>query len=366
VRPDRPRATGAAWLLVVAVLAAGPARAAEPTTGERAIAESLYDRARRQMEEGQVTAACDSFAESQRLDPGTGTLLNLASCHEAAGKLATAWVEFREAIAALRHDKRADRLRYALDHVAAIEPRLAYVTLSVPESAQGHAPVVTLDGRVLGPAAWGVEVPIDAGWHEAVAQFDTGGPWRATIKVRDGQRRRLDVPSQVERAGVRIVDVDDGVPLSSGRASAGFSPPPPNDPPERPGEAGAPGRPSRVAGLVVGGAGILALGVGAYAGWKASDLWSQRNQACPMDACTEEGAARGSRAQSAATVATWTVVGGVVALGAAALLLLWPSSTGPAGKTARAESRDGTLANARLGGAIGADGSARLILEGTF
>jgi len=363
VRSRRARATGALGLLAVAVLAAAPARAAEPTTGERAIAESLYDRARRQMEEGQVTAACDSFAESQRLDPGTGTLLNLASCHEAAGKLATAWVEFREAIAALRHDKRTDRLRYALDHVAAIEPRLAYVTIAVPESAQGHAPVITLDGRVLGPAAWGVEVPLDAGWHEAVAQFDTGGPWRATIKVRDGQRRRLDVPSQVERAGVRIVDVDDGIPLSSGRASSGFSPPPPNDPPERPGEVGAPARRSRVAGLVVGGAGILALGVGAYAGWKASDLWRQRNQACPMDACSAEGAERGARAQSAATVATWTVVGGVVALGAAALLLLWPHAAGPAaGQT----SREAALANARLGGVIGADGSARLMLEGTF
>jgi len=353
-------------MVAVALVAASSARAAEPTTGERAIAESLYDRARRQMDEGQVTAACDSFAESQRLDPGTGTLLNLASCHEAAGKLATAWVEFREAIAALRHDKRADRLRYALDHVAAIEPRLAYVTISVPESAQGHAPVVTLDGRVLGPAAWGVEVPIDAGWHEAVAQFDAGGPWRATIKVRDGQRRRLEVPSQVERAGVRIVDVDDGVPISAGHAPAGFSPPPPNDPPDLTTEAGSPHRRLRAVGLVAGGVGILALGVGAYAGWQARDLWRQRNQACPMEACTADGVRMGSRAQSASTVATWTVVGGVVALGAAALLLLWPAPPGPPGKTARTEARGGALASARLGGAVGPDGSAHLTLEGTF
>jgi len=365
VRPTRARATGAV-ALVIAALAAAPARGAEPTTGERAIAESLYDRARRQMDEGQVTAACDSFAESQRLDPGTGTLLNLASCHETAGKLATAWVEFREAIAALRHDKRTDRLRYALDHVAAIEPRLAYVTISVPESAQGHAPVVTLDGRVLGPAAWGVEVPLDAGWHEVVAQFDTGGPWRATIKVRDGQRRRLDIPSQVEMAGVRIVDVDDGVPVSSERASPRFSPPPPNDSSELAAEGGASRPGSRVVGLVAGGAGILALGAGAYAGWRARDLWRQRNQACPMDTCTEEGARMGARAQSAATVATWTVVGGVAALGAAALLLLWPSPPRSVGKTSRSESGERALANARLGGMVGSDGSARFTLEGTF
>src|SRR4051812_45864063 len=98
--------------LVAIVTLRASARATEPTTGERAIAESLYDRGRRQMNDGQVTTACETFAESQRLDPGTGTLLNLASCHEAAGKLASAWVEFREAIATLRHEKRTDRLRY--------------------------------------------------------------------------------------------------------------------------------------------------------------------------------------------------------------------------------------------------------------
>jgi len=117
---------------------------------------------------------------------------------------------------------------------------------------------------------------------------------------------------------------------------------------------------------VAGGAGVLALGVGAYAGWKARDLWRQRNQECPMDACTKEGVESGSRAQSAATVATWTVVGGVVALGAAALLLLWPDASEPAAKMSHAEARDRALAHARLGGAIGADGSAHLTLEGTF
>jgi len=165
---------------------------------------------------------------------------------------------------------------------------------------------------------------------------------------------------------VRIVDTDDGLPISSAPPAARFSPPPPNDPPELRADTGAPPRRSRAAGLVAGGAGILALGVGAYAGWKARDLWHQRNQACPMEACTAEGVRMGSRAQSASTVATWTVVGGVVALGAAALLLLWPSSPGPPGKVAVTESRDGALPTARWGGALGADGSAHLVLEGTF
>src|SRR5439155_12298885 len=144
---------------------------AESATADRAIAERLYDRGRGQMEHGQVAAACDSFAESQRLDPATGTLLNLAACHEAQGKLASAWVEFREAAAAARREKRPDRVRYAQDHLTAIEPRLAYLTIAVGGSTRAQPPVITLDGRALGAAAWGVAIPVDAGSHEAVAEF---------------------------------------------------------------------------------------------------------------------------------------------------------------------------------------------------
>ena len=96
--------------IVQAVLAAAgvvgalatTAAAAEPNAADRAIAERLYDQGRKQLTEGNTAAACESFGESMRLDPGTGILLNLASCHETQGRLATAWVEFREALTASR------------------------------------------------------------------------------------------------------------------------------------------------------------------------------------------------------------------------------------------------------------------------
>jgi hypothetical protein len=356
-RSRRSRQTGLALAVTAALsLTAAPRALAETNTADRAIAERLYDRGRGQIDQGQTTAACDSFAESQRLDPGTGTLLNLAACHEAEGKLASAWVEFREALAATRHEKRPDRLRYALDHLTAIEPRLAYVTIAVAESEQGQAPLITLDGRVLGPAAWGVAIPIDAGWHEAVAAFGSDKAWRATIHIQDGQRRRLQIPEKTAMNGSSLVDRNDA-PVAS-TAAAVVSAPPPDEAAVSDGRGGR-----RIAALLVGAAGLAAVGVGSYYAWSASDLWSQRNRECPMDRCTADGVTLGGRADSAATVATWTIGGGLAALGVTALLLLWPRASSTS-EGRRANAATGTLAGLVTG--VHLAPSAPFGLRGTF
>ena len=264
-------------------------------------------------------------------------------------------VELREALVAARREKRPDRVRYAQDHLKAIEPRLAYLTIAVSESSGGQAPVITVDGRVLGPAVWGIAIPVDAGWHEAVATFGSEKSWRATVNLRDGQRRSLEVPPRAAVSGPSIADRSDSA------AAPVVVAPPLAAPAETAVSDGKPGH--RIAALIVGAAGLAAVGVGSYYAWRASDLWSQRNRDCPMDRCTADGVSLGGRADSAATVANWTIGGGLAALGVTALLLFWPRAA------ATPEGR-GTHASRGAAGALTAGvhltPSAPFGLRGTF
>jgi hypothetical protein len=333
----RTRLTAPTFLLFVALTSLGrslPARG-EPSPSERAIAQRLFDQAKEQLGAHRVRAACESFAESQRLDPATGTLLNLAACHEQEGKLASAWVEFRECLSTIRGEARPDRLRFALDHLAVIEPRLAYLTLMVPDVRRGPAPTIRLDGRDLGRAAWGVPIPVDAGEHETVAQTEEGRLWRVTIRVRNGERRTVSVPLPIDRETTSDERADTPGDLVRGAA--------PRERAARTGEVAraatdqdrvrlrAPVRLSRArttAAIAMGSLGLVAIGVATYAGFHAETLWRERNQACHNDVCSPEGLRLGDRAETSAQIATWSFAGGVAAFGAGAVLWLW--TTDPA------------------------------------
>ena len=249
-------------LAFVGVLsAAGSANS--QTANERTLAEALFRQARELMDQGDFDAACPKFAESQRLDPGGGTLLNLAVCHEKQGKFASAWAEFQEALAQARSEGRQARVSLAEERIAVLEPQLARVTIQVAEPKSDLT--VTVNGTPLGAAGWGAAMPIDAGEVRVEAQSPKHEPYAKVVQIRDGEALTVEVPA---------------LRSSKPAKSAGSRAPEPQ-------QAGTP--PDNTVAYIAGGLGVMAIGAGTYFGVRAIQKHQAANEDCDKTCSTEEG-----------------------------------------------------------------------------
>jgi hypothetical protein len=188
----RPRL--AATALAIAALVFARRAAADDT--DRQIAQQLFDEGRVLLDAGKVAEACPKFAESQRLDPGGGTLLNLALCHEREGKTATAWGEYRDALGQAVQDDRKDREAFAREHIDALAPKLVRVVVVVPPGVAANKPEIMLDRSKLPDAAWGSAIPVDPGEHRISATATYYRPWATTLTASEpGKTYTVEVPA---------------------------------------------------------------------------------------------------------------------------------------------------------------------------
>lgn len=185
----RPRAAALALLLLL------PQTAGAQTETRAAVAEALYRQARDLMAAGDYEKACPKFAESQRLDPATGTLLNLASCHEKQGRLASAWLEYSDAAVAARRDQREDRVEYAQSRALSLEPKLSRLTLLLAADADEPELSIELDGASVGRAVVGAPTPVDAGTHTVRASAPGKKSWSQSILIgAEAAQQSLTIP----------------------------------------------------------------------------------------------------------------------------------------------------------------------------
>jgi hypothetical protein len=186
----------------------GAQTAAAQTETRTAVAEALYRQARDLMAAGNYDEACPKLAESQRLDPGGGTLLNLAVCHEAVGKIATAWSEFHEALSLARRDGRTDRDDLAKERIAALAGRLPRLIIDVSAASRLVDLAIELDGALLGRPTWGSALPVDPGRHTVVTTAPGRVRWERQVDVAVAEALRVEIPALSPAAppSARVMD----------------------------------------------------------------------------------------------------------------------------------------------------------------
>jgi hypothetical protein len=302
--------------LVVAALLASPSTALAQVN--EATAETLFREGVRLLDEGKTNEACTKFAASQKADPALGTLLNLAMCHEKAGRTATAWLEFSQAASQARQLKQRDREQLARTRAKALEKQLHRVSLVVARAAPRLE--ITIDGQQVVEAAWPSAFPVDPGEHRLEASAPGRRTWQKTFTVAaSAGEDRLDVPelvAEVAPAVPAVVEPAQGPPVVEAKPEpAPVAAPPPG------GERAAPRSTQRTVGFVVGAAGLVTLGVSGYFWVHTSSLDSDRKAADDRNDRATADSLR-SDALSAQTMAAVTSAVGAVALGTGIVLVL--------------------------------------------
>ena len=306
----------AAVVVLLSVAPLSSAHAQAPS--QEALAEQLFREGRKLMTDGKFDEACPKLAESQRLDPGGGTQLALASCYEQGNRLASAWSAFSAAAGQAKRDGRADRESAARARSEALFPRLSHVIIDVPAEARALDGLeIRLDGALLGAAVWGVAVPVDGGRHVVEAKATGREPFRQAVDVGpEKDSKSVRVPVLTEAPKVAPTPTPSAVappPVAS------TSTPPPSPPPKSD---------TRTIAYVVGGVGVVALGVGTFFGLSALSKQRDANNTCPTAACTDSSAvAEQSTARSQAWVSDISVGVGLVGISVATYLLLSGGST---------------------------------------
>lgn len=174
--------------MALTIFSAAPSARGDVPRADSATAQALFDEARKLITAGKYGDACPKLEESQRIDPGSGTLLNLADCYERDGRIATAWAKFLEAAAAAKAANHAERENVARDRAAALHPRLSSLVIRViaPEKTPGLE--IRRDGAIVGKAQWGSPIPTDPGEHHITAVAPTRQPWQTDVAVETGGR----------------------------------------------------------------------------------------------------------------------------------------------------------------------------------
>jgi hypothetical protein len=305
-----PSLAASAFSIALVVAPQARAQARDP-----AAAQALFDQGKKLMAAGKTGEACPKFVESERLDPGVGTLLNLAACYEASGRNASAWSTFLEGESAARAEGNADAARVARSRADALATQLSKVTINV-----SHPNIpgleVRRDDSVVGSAQWQVPIPSDPGIHHFRASAPGHKPWQSDVDLKGaGVTIEVDVPD------LEVLPVSPAAPVAmAAPAVPGPTPSAPPDASDNTPRASSGLGTQRILAIGAAGAGVAGIVVGTVFGLKSKSKHDDAAGHCNGSSCDTVGVALRSDAISAGNVSTVAWIVGAAGLAGGAVL----------------------------------------------
>ncbi len=313
----------AVFAIAFAAIAVSPRARAESGSSDSATAQALFDRAKKLMANGQYAEACPKLEESQRLDAGSGTLLNLADCYEHEGKLASAWAKFLEAAAVAKTSGNPARERVARERAATVLSRVSNIVIDVGKADTPPGFEVKRDGASVGRAQWGTPTPADPGQHMVTASAPGRRSWETTVTVGASSRTYTVAIPPLEVAtgptGVAAAIAPSTKPEVSTTSAS---------PIEGGGESATGLGTQRVLAVGVGVVAVAGLAVGTVYGLKSKSKHDEAALTCNPGCDGGSGLQLKDEAKSAGNVSTIGFILGVTGVaGAAVLWLTAPSAS---------------------------------------
>ncbi len=178
---------------------------------------------------------------------------------------------------------------------------------------------VTMDGKPFATILDGHALTVDPGPHTFAFEAVGGAVATVHLVIKEGEkarRERVVLAPPRSAAGSAVEATLAPEPHSASQT-------------ESPGETGAKGHSQQVAGLIVGGAGLVGLGLGGLFGLSASAKWSSAEDECGLPTACKNYHQAVTDHDSAASWATASdaalVAGGVLLAGGAALYFTAPA-----------------------------------------
>lgn len=307
--------------LGLSVLSASSVALAQPSPDTRAAAAALFEAGRKLVGEGKFAEACPKLEDSQKMDPGMGTLFYLSDCYEKIGRTMSAWVGFREVAAQARLAGQADREKFARARIATLEPTLMRLKVVLHPGTEPSAATVTRDGAAMSPSVFGTPVPLDPGTHVLSATAPGKEAWESKIVLKDpGQTVTVEIPALLDKKPVTAEPTSPPVGPQSTLVAA--------NPAATTPDTASPRSWQRPLGITLTAVGAVGLGVGTALGLMAKSTFDDSAPSCdPTNHCTPTGLDLRSSAVSKGNAATGIfITGAALATGGIILWITAPSS----------------------------------------